>query len=49
MNLWAIARWLILLLWVNLCRLCLGALVYHLWKLKNDLCHGNFSELKRFW
>jgi hypothetical protein len=28
-------------LWENLCRLCLGASVYHLWKLRNDLCHGN--------
>jgi hypothetical protein len=21
--------------------LCLGASVYHLWKLRNDLCYGN--------
>jgi hypothetical protein len=25
----------------NLCRLCLAASIYHLWKLRNDLCHGN--------
>jgi hypothetical protein len=28
-------------LWVNLCKLCLAASVYHLWKLRNDLCHCN--------
>jgi superfamily II helicase len=26
---------------VNLCRLCLATSVYHMWKLRNDLCHGN--------
>lgn len=25
----------------NLCRLCLGATVYHLWRHRNDLLHGN--------
>jgi hypothetical protein len=29
---------------VNLCRLCLAASVYHLWKLRNDLCHGNIPR-----
>jgi hypothetical protein len=28
-------------LMANLCSLCLAASVYHLWKLRNDRCHGN--------
>lgn len=24
-----------------LCKLCLAATVYHVWKHRNDLCHGN--------
>jgi superfamily II helicase len=28
-------------LMANLCKLCLAASIYHLWKLRNDLCHGN--------
>jgi len=31
-------------LMANLCRLCLAASIYHLWKLQNDLCHGNTSR-----
>jgi hypothetical protein len=26
---------------VLICKLCLAAVVYHLWCLRNDLCHGN--------
>jgi hypothetical protein len=28
-------------LMANLCKLCLAASIYHLWKLRNDLCHEN--------
>jgi len=24
-----------------LCKLCLAAAIYHLWRLRNDLCYGN--------
>lgn len=29
---------------VLLCRLCLAAVVYHLWRLRNDFYHGNTSR-----
>jgi superfamily II helicase len=25
----------------TLCKLCLAAAVYHIWRLRNDLCYGN--------
>jgi len=28
-------------LWTILCRLCFGVAVYHIWKQRNDLIHGN--------
>ncbi|XP_062173652.1 uncharacterized protein LOC133879125 [Alnus glutinosa] len=28
-------------LWTTLCRLCFGAAVYHIWRQRNDLLHGN--------
>jgi len=29
-----------------LCKLCLAATVYHLWRLRNDLCHRNTPRTK---
>jgi hypothetical protein len=26
---------------IAICKLCLGAVVYHLWKRRNDILHGN--------
>jgi hypothetical protein len=32
------------ILQVSLCKLVLGAVVYHLWKRRNDLKHGNVAS-----
>ncbi len=34
-------QWKTKRIWGALCRLVLQAAVYHLWRLRNDLCHGN--------
>jgi hypothetical protein len=28
----------------SLCKLCLAAVVYHIWRQRNDLCHGNVPK-----
>jgi hypothetical protein len=28
-------------IWTTLCKVCLGASIYHLWRQRNDLLHGN--------
>ncbi|XP_062161853.1 uncharacterized protein LOC133868855 [Alnus glutinosa] len=38
---WYEAKFIGRSLMANLCRLFLVASIYHLWKLRNDLCHGN--------
>jgi hypothetical protein len=30
-----------------LCKLCLATVVYHLWRQRNELCHGNTPYRKR--
>jgi hypothetical protein len=32
---------------VILCKLCLAATVYHIWQLRNDLCHSNTPRTEK--
>jgi hypothetical protein len=33
-------------IWTTLCKVCLGASIYHLWRQRNDLLHGNVPRTK---